>query len=60
MSALTSLLHLPHPRRVPRQTCVSSRCFTPGCIRAGLDVLPELGTCPACQQPLTETRTVTR
>jgi len=60
MTLLTHLPRLPHPRRVHRQMCVSSRCFTPDCPRVGLDVMPELRFCPACQHPLTETRTVIR
>lgn len=57
---LTTHLHLPRPRRIPRQTTVSATCLTTKCPRYGADVIPELGTCPACQHPLTETRTVTR
>jgi len=60
---MTVLIHrprLPRPRRVPRQMCVSATCQTSDCPRVGLDVLPELGACPICQQPLAETRTVTR
>jgi hypothetical protein len=60
MSVLTAHLHLPHPRRIPRQATVSATCLTPTCLRYAADTLPELGTCPSCQQPLTETRTVTR
>ena len=57
-ATLRDLLHLPHPRRIPRQVCVSTSCHTPDCLRVGREVLPELGNCPACNQPLT--RTVTR
>jgi len=57
---LTAHLHLPRPRRIPRQAKVSAVCLTSGCLRYRADTLPELGTCPSCQHPLTETRTVTR
>lgn len=60
MTALTHLLHLPRPHRIPRQARVSATCLTPGCFWYSADMLPELGACPACQQALTETRTVTR
>ena len=39
---------------------MAATCLTPGCPRWGLDMLPTLGTCPDCGQPLTEHRTVTQ
>jgi hypothetical protein len=60
MTQLLSHLHLPRAPRIPRQARVSATCISVGCCRRGTDIEPARGTCPACEQPLTETRTVTR
>jgi len=60
MSDLLRYVPRRHPRRqrVPRQARVGATCLTLGCRHWRTDMLPSLGTCPDCRQPLHETRSV--
>ena len=41
---------IPRQHRIVR---VHTTCRTPGCFWHGMDMLPSLGVCPGCRQPLT-------